>query len=100
VFLRTGLFQTDSNTQAPTPQAPTPQAPTPQAPTPQAPTPQAPTPQAPTPQAPMLLTNRTPQTSETKETTLVLRVPKELAIRALEIAMENGKTHIHLEIIE
>ena len=126
VFLRTGICQNKSPTpqpptpqpltpqaltpqpptpqaltpQALTPQAPTPQAPTPQAPTPQAPTPQAPTPQAPTLQAPMLLTNRTPQTSETKDTTLVLRVPKELAIRALEIAMENGKTHIHLEIIE
>ena len=111
VFLRTGICQNESTTpqattpqtltpQTLTPQATTQQAPTPQATTPQAPTPQATTQQATTQQAPMLLTNRTPQTSETKETTLVLRVPKELAIRALEIAMENGKTHIHLEIIE
>jgi hypothetical protein len=70
VFLRTGICQNESH--IPTPQEPT----------------------------LMLLTNSTPKTLNIKETSSVIRVPKELAIRALEIAMENGKTHIHIEIIE
>lgn len=53
----------------------------------------------PPPPLPKPLVDQQCQTNKVDDEILVIRVPKELANQALEIAMNSGKTHIQIEII-
>jgi hypothetical protein len=53
----------------------------------------------PPPPLPKPLVDQQYQTNKVDDEILVIRVPKELANQALEIAMNSGKTRIQIEII-